>query len=179
MSREPAEQAKNEAVPQAGSPSDHPSDTTEALFAFSCDGIRLSVPAALVSQVIAFEPPTKVPRTPAHILGLLPYGEGSIAVLDTSRFLGLGPDPSESIDRSMFRSVIVRAGDLEAGLLCQHAHGVASIRTDDLAPPEETGRGRLREFLHATVPIGDERAGLLDLGRLLEAARARSRKEVG
>ncbi|MEN9581382.1 MAG: hypothetical protein RJA70_4391 [Pseudomonadota bacterium] len=148
------------------------------LFGIRVGSISLLLDAHDVMAVTAMEPPTRVPGTPGHILGLVPHGDGALSIVDLAAFLGVNEGSSVDYgDVSSLRVVCVRVGELEAGLLCHQAIGVAQIRTDSLQSASVLRGGRLGEFVAFEVEFRGARVGMLKLKALLDAARSVSRRE--
>ncbi len=144
------------------------------VFAVRVGGVRLVMPSENVAGVVALDAPTRVPRTPEYILGLLPHGEGALAVVDFETFLALAKHDARE-KGSTRRVVIVRSGELEAGLACEHVFGVASLEPTELESPSVLKSGRLPEFVRGEYDGPGGRVGLLDVSSVLEAARLSSR----
>ena len=141
------------------------------VFSLRVRGVRLVVPSACVAGVIAFDAPTRVPRTPPHILGLLPYGDGALAVVDLALFLDIGATSDSHDGLTTRRVVVTRHGELEAGLLCDQTHGVLGFESSSLEPPSVLKAGRLAEFVSWEFDDTTSRVGLLDVVSVLEKAR--------
>lgn len=78
-----------------------------------------------------------------------------------------------AIDPMFRRALIVRAGELEAGLVCDRARGVITVSQAALLPPSVLQGDRLRSFLTAEVEAGARIVGVLDPEALLDAAAIR------
>ncbi len=148
-----------------------------ALFGIRVGSLNLLLSAHEVQAVTNAEPPTRAPGAPDYITGLVPHGDGALAILDLGKFLGVPRDDSHLEDLSMYRVVSVKVGELEAGLLCEQATGVTQVHRSLIAPATVIKGGRIREFVSEEVELDGKCFGLLDLQPMLEAARVRSRRE--
>lgn len=147
----------------------------QAMLLFRLGEFQLAVVADAVANVIAGEHPTKIPRTPSYILGLVPYGEGSLTVLDLSAFLNLGvSDAGANLELSERRILIVGVNQLEAGLLCDKALGVINVEESELQETIILKGGRLPEFLEYEFDDSAGRVGLLNIAKLLDTARIKT-----
>ena len=149
-------------------------DRLKSVFSFRVEGIRLVVPSYNVVGVIAFEPPTRVPRTPSHILGLLPYGDGALAVVDLANFLEIPKQQAQADIAAVHRVIVTRDRDLEAGFLCNQTHGVMPFDNAQLETSTVLKSGRLAEFVSWELDDAQSRVGLLNLASVLENARVGS-----
>ncbi len=150
-------------------------NNVQALLLFRLGEIQLAVPADSVASVIAGELPTKIPRTPSYILGLVPYGEGSLTVLDLSEFLNLDLTHRDAApELSERRVLIVGVNQLEAGLLCDKALGVINVEESDFQETMILKGGRLPEFLEYEFDDPEGRVGILNIAKLLDTARIKT-----
>jgi chemotaxis signal transduction protein len=146
----------------------------KSVFSLRVRGVRLVVPSHNVMGVVAFEPPTRIPRTPAHIIGLLPHGDGALAVVDLAEFLAIPHVGNEPDAPSTRRVVVTRHGDLEAGMVCDQTHGVMAFEGISLEPATVLKAGRLAEFVSWEFDASASRVGVLNLAALLDSARVKS-----
>lgn len=129
----------------------------------------LAVPVDVVESVSEAARPTPLPGAPAHIPGLVASGERALPLVDLAIMLGI-PDSGRAPDPMFARILFVRAGELEAGLICHRARGVVSVAADALQPPAVLQGARLRPFLEAELEHGGMVVGVLDTSALLKAA---------
>ncbi len=141
-----------------------------ALFVFTVAGVGLAVPALDVDAVAPFEDLTSIPGVPSHIAGLVTAGERVLPLVDLADFLDLADGDAGERDPLFRRVLFVRAGDLEAGLVCQRARGLVSVPLADLRGPNALEGARLRPFLEAEMDSDAGVVGVLDLKALLDAA---------
>lgn len=121
-----------------------------------------------VEAITMWETPLTLPRVPAHVLGLVTYDQRALAILDIGRFLGLTQE-----DHSLYtRTLVVTAGEYRVGIPVDAALGVVELAPADRQAPSGAITGPLAQYLAAEVTLHDDLAGLVDLERLLEAARA-------
>jgi purine-binding chemotaxis protein CheW len=139
------------------------------LVVFTVMGVDLAVRAAAVTSVSASENHTPLPGAPPHILGLVTNGDRIVALVDLARFLELPVVDDPNDDALFYRTLFVRAGEMEAGLRCNRARGLRLIDADQLREPKVLQGSRLAPFLDSELD-GDKIVGVLNLPALLEAA---------
>ena len=141
-------------------------EDTLACCPFRVGDALLLCAAEPIEAVTMWEVPHTLPRVPAHVLGLVTYDQRALAILDIGRFLGLtgGDDYA--------RTLVVTAGEYRVGIPVDAALGVVEVAAADRCAPSGAFGGLLAQYLTAEVELDDDLAGLLDLERLLEAARA-------
>lgn len=150
--------------------------SVQSVFSLRVGPVQLVVPSVGVLGVVAMEPPTRIPRSPTHILGLVPHGEGAIAVVDLAEFLQVREPEAAPAEMSTQRVVIAKHNELEAGLLCDQTHGVMRLPRDKLEAPTVLKGGRLGEFVEWEFDGPGARAGVLNLAGVLEAASIKRRE---
>jgi purine-binding chemotaxis protein CheW len=141
----------------------------QALFVFVVAGVRLALRAQEIDVISAVDEPTPLPGAPAHLLGLVTEGERVLPLVDLALLLDLDPTPGDA-DPLFRRTLFVRSGALEAGLVCHRARGLISLDSSGLCEPMVLQGKHLRPFLSAEVAAGQGVIGVLDLAALLRAA---------
>lgn len=136
---------------------------------FTVMGVDLAVRANAVTSVSASENHTPLPGAPSHILGLVANGDRIVALVDLAGFLELPAVDDPTDDPQFHRTLFVRAGDMEAGLLCNRARGLRLIDADQLRGPTVLQGSRLAPFLESELD-GEKVVGVLNLPALLQAA---------
>lgn len=140
------------------------------LFLFVVSGVGLAIPAHDIRSVSAVDEPTPIPSAPAHLLGLVAAGERVLPLVDLAIFLELTGEASLRVDPLFRRTLFVKWGELEAGLVCHRARGLVTAESSALREPAALQGRRLRPFLTAELETGSGLAGVLDVGALLRAA---------
>lgn len=140
------------------------------LVVFTVAGVSLAVPAESVDSVSGVEEPAPVPGSPPHLLGLVATGERVQPLVDLGAFLQLAEESVSEVDPLFRRTLFVRSGELEAGLVCHRARGLTAVPVDELTEPEVLQGAGLRPFLTAEIETSSGVIGVLDLDALLEAA---------
>ena len=145
-----------------------PSSTEDTLACcpFRVGDALLLCPAEYVEAVTTWKSPLTLPRVPAHVLGLVTYDQRALAVLDLGRFLGLAEGEGYA------RTLVVTAGEYRVGVPVDAVLGVVEVAAQDRHKPSGAITGLLAQYVTGEVTHDGELAGLLDLERLLEAARA-------
>lgn len=146
---------------------------TQAHFVFSVERVQLGLPVGAVERVAELQTPVPIPRTPPHILGFILLGERAVVALDLRALLGLDARARDERreEGAPERVLVVRAHDMQVGLVCDRAHGVLETPANALRPAEALHGARLREFLLGEVETEQRLVGVLDLDKLLVAAR--------
>ena len=133
---------------------------------FEVASAHLAVPADCVDEILELGEVTPVPLAPRHVGGLINLRGDALPLLDLTAFLGLtAPSRPTTV-------LVTRADVYRVGLLVHRAHGARPLGDRSAAAPARlTQPARLREFALAEIETEAGVQALLDLARLLEAAR--------
>lgn len=142
----------------------------QALFLFTVSGVGLAIPAHDIGAVSAVDEPTPIPSAPAYVLGLVAAGERVLPLVDLAIFLELPGEGSMEVDPLFRRTLFVKSGELEAGLICHRARGLVAVEDSSLREPTVLQGRRLRPYVTAEVDTGHGLVGVLDVAALLKAA---------
>ncbi len=132
-------------------------------------GGRYAFDAPLVSEVVRLGPLTRLPAAPLFLPGVFTHRGEVLAVLDINQLMGQQGIPI----RSNTRAAIVHCGPWKVAVIAESVEGLVPIATRTLQPPPAEGTG-VAEFLSAVGNDGKSAIAILDLPRVVEAARARS-----
>lgn len=132
-------------------------------------GGRYGFEAHLVTEVVRLGPLTRLPAAPSFLPGVFTHRGEVLPVLDIGQLVG---QPAVPI-RANTRAALVTCGPWKVAVVSEAVEGLVAIprRLLEKAPGESSG---VAEFLTA---VGRDKQGpvaILDLPRLVEAARARA-----
>jgi purine-binding chemotaxis protein CheW len=129
---------------------------------------RYAFAAPLVTEVVRLGPLTRLPAAPSFLPGVVTHRGEILPVLDLGDLLLRRPcDP-----RPGARAALVQAGPWRVAVVPDGIEGLVPLRARNLGPPPE-GHGA-SEFLEAVAVHDAGDVGIVDLPRLVAAARARS-----
>jgi purine-binding chemotaxis protein CheW len=132
-------------------------------------GGRYAFDAPLVTEVVRLGPLTRLPAAPSFLPGVFTHRGEVLPVLDVGQLVGLGSIPI----RASTRAAIVRSGPWKVAVIAEAVEGLVPLARRQLEPaPAESSS--MAEFLQA---VGRDQRGtiaILDLPRLVEAARSRA-----
>ncbi len=132
-------------------------------------GGRYAFEAPLVVEVVRLGPITRLPAAPSFLPGVFTHRGEVLPVLDVNQMVGQAPVPL----RASTRAAIVHSGPWKVAVVAEAVEGLIGIPRRKIEPPPAEGSG-IAEFLSA---VGKDERGavaIVDLPRLVEAARARS-----
>lgn len=130
-------------------------------------GELYATPVEKVQEILDMCPISRLPRAPAHVLGMIDVrGEGT-PVFDMRAMLELPPAPDTEHTRIVVLFVATEKGETRIGLRADRVIEVAALDGEELAPPPQMGGA---EAALAIVGIGRRKGGfvtVLDFDHLL------------
>lgn len=139
------------------------------LFGFRLLGGRYAFEAPLVTEVVRLGPLTRLPAAPGFLPGVFTHRGEVLAVLDLAQLLGQTGVPI----RPATRVAIVWCEPWKVAVVADDIEGLIAVERRHLEPPPAEGGG-VSEFVSAVGRDGQGSVAVLDLPRLVQAARARS-----
>jgi purine-binding chemotaxis protein CheW len=137
----------------------------QEFFCFRLGELQLGVPSENVREVIHVSGLTPLPRVPGFLLGVAGYRGEVLPVLDLLRFLGKG----EGRIAARTRLFVGISETYICAVIADAVVGLRRIPVEEIMPPP-IGNNTAAEHLLGVVH-GKERWNLLNLGKLLTAAR--------
>jgi purine-binding chemotaxis protein CheW len=129
---------------------------------------RYAFAAPLVTEVVRLGPLTRLPAAPSFLAGVVTHRGEILPVLDLGDLLlrrGTEPRPG-------MRAALVHAGPWRVAVVPDEIEGLLPLPRRNVGPPP-SGHGAA-EFLEAVALDGAGDVAILDMPRLVAAARARS-----
>jgi len=138
---------------------------------FRVCGTWLGVPVAQVESIGRLTALTPQWMLPAHFRGFTVAQGETFVVFDVAGFLGMTDpfDGGRAVEKG--RLVVVRAEDMSAAIMVSDTGKLMSLDAQEISSPEVIINGRLQSFLTGVVESDLGRVGLLDVAKLLGAAR--------
>lgn len=148
-----------------GGSSARPRVETVPLVTFSLGDDLLAADVRQVERVVRSVDVAPAPNTPPWLLGMMPYRDSTVPVLDLRRRLEL-PDGSPSDERRIM--IFVAGGGFTAAVV-DRVLDVRGVPAEELEPPPPLVRGLSRDYVRAVFKRDNRIAILLDAERLLSA----------
>ncbi|HRI89180.1 MAG TPA: chemotaxis protein CheW [Candidatus Hydrogenedentes bacterium] len=120
-----------------------------------------------VQEIVGLLPVTKVPRTPAHVHGVINLRGNVVPVIQLRAKFGM---QSQEDTRKTCIVVVQVAGaskGIAIGIIVDEVSEVLSIANDQLAPAPEFGSSVDAVFILGIGKVGDRDIVLLDIDRVL------------
>lgn len=136
---------------------------------FQLAGKSFAVELGQVEQIIDYREPTKTPRRPPHVEGVIEHRGHYLAILDLRKRFGVAePGPTHPAVL-----VITGAGpDPRVGLVVDQVLRVFSLPSDGVLTPPPRVFGIRAEFIRGVANAGGRPVVWLDVTKLLAAGEA-------
>ncbi len=120
-----------------------------------------------IKEIIGIMPITFVPRTPAHMKGVINLRGKVIPVVDLR--LAFGLEPKEATERTCI--IVVEAagegGVVQIGIVVDSVSEVMNLRAEEIEPPPAFGGSVRTEYILGMAKSNDGVKILLDIDRIL------------
>lgn len=147
-------------------------DDTLRLVCFRLHAQELAVEITEVKETMVVRPITRVFLAPPHLAGIINLRGDIVAIIDLGRLIGLGPADI----RDASRIVIVRHGDVRAGIVVDELAELRAVPRRAIEPPPATLSPDEAALLRGVITTqGGAPVGLLHVPSLLDPERLRLR----
>jgi purine-binding chemotaxis protein CheW len=116
-----------------------------------------------VQRILRYEPPTRLPKAPAFLEGVLQVQGVVVPLIDLRKRFEL----SEAPVREETRTMIVECEGLTVGVVVDAVTEVMRIDASAVTPPPEVVRGLAAEYIQGIVTVGKRTIVLIQTARLL------------
>lgn len=139
-------------------------------------GVVLSLPVEPVEEILDDVSITAIPSTPAHIVGVAHVRGRIVTLFKLGAILGLdasiGPRPDDRHSLGVGRSIIIYHAGMRAGFTVEAVMGIDAVAAEAITEVQ-SARGTLATFLRGEWERDGRTACLIDIDKLLAAARTR------
>lgn len=118
-----------------------------------------------VERILRYQPPTRLPKAPEFLEGVLRYEETAIPVVDLRKRLSVAAPLREET-----RTMLLDAGGGRIGVIVDAVIEVLQVPADAVAAPPPYVRGLAAEYVAGLVVRGDRTVIVLHAGKLLTSA---------
>ncbi len=141
---------------------------------FMLDQEYYGVEILRVKEIIGYQKPTHIPRTPVHVLGVLNLRGVIIPIIDLRTKLGMAriePDTYTAI-------IIAQIHDSSIGFVVDQVQEVAAFSDEAIGAPPEFGSEVDTAYISGIAKSEKQVAMLLDLERIFDSQEAQSLQKL-
>ncbi len=131
--------------------------------------MKFAVESGFVHEVVRLPPLTRLPAAPPFVLGVGAHRGEVLPVIDLARLMAYG----DTAITGRTRAAIARAEGMVVAMIADQLEGLTLFKASSVAPAPVGGEGAA-EYLSAVVTTPQGAISVLDLSRILGAARART-----
>jgi purine-binding chemotaxis protein CheW len=120
-----------------------------------------------VQEIRGWSAVTKIPQSPAHVLGVLNLRGSIVPIVDLRMRLALERAEYTSVTVIIVLSVASGSGRRDFGVVVDGVSDVVDVNEADVRPPPELGARSATDFIRGLVPIAERMVVLLDIDQLI------------
>jgi purine-binding chemotaxis protein CheW len=137
--------------------------TGQELIIVEISGQRFAIDIMSVREIRGWCASTRLPQSPAHVLGMINLRGSVLPVVDFSSRLGLGD--SEPNTASVV--IVTEIGDRLVGLMVDAVCDILTLGEGMLQPAPDVGSPRVHEFVRGVITTNDGIVTLLSLDAVI------------
>ena len=131
-------------------------------------GQQFAIDIMSVREIRGWCASTRLPQSPAHVLGMINLRGSVLPVVDFSARLGLG----ESEPNAASVVIVAEIGDRLVGLMVDAVCDILTLGEGMLQPAPEVGEPRVHEFVRGVITTNDGIVTLLSLDAVIPPGEA-------
>jgi purine-binding chemotaxis protein CheW len=117
-----------------------------------------------VERILRWEQPATLPNAPAFLEGVLPYGDGVVAVVDLRKRLDVPATQQEET-----RVMVLELEDQRVGIVVDAVSEVVRVDARTITPPPPMVRGLAAKYITGILSQPDRTVVVLNAGKLLNS----------
>jgi purine-binding chemotaxis protein CheW len=117
-----------------------------------------------VERILRWEQPAALPNAPAFLEGVLPYGDGVVAVVDLRKRLDVPATQQEET-----RVMVLELEDQRVGIVVDAVSEVVRVDARTITPPPPMVRGLAAKYITGILSQPDRTVVVLNAGKLLNS----------
>jgi purine-binding chemotaxis protein CheW len=134
---------------------------------FNLGSELFAVAVKQVREIIEFAPPTRVPSTPACILGVLNLRGTVVPIVDLAIKFGGAPTPVTNRTCTVIVEVTIDGDRIAMGIVAESVDQVAELAADDIEKPPSFGIPVRIDYLLGMARVAETFALILDIDKIL------------
>lgn len=134
---------------------------------FMLAGEYYGVEILRVREIRGWSPVTRIPKSPAYLLGVLNLRGSIVPIIDMRMRLSLEQVAYTSVTVTIVLSVESPHGRRNFGIVVDSVSDVLEVPVTDVQAPPEVGKTMNTEFISGLATIGEKMVMLLDIDQLL------------
>jgi len=116
-----------------------------------------------VQEIRGWSAVTKLPQSPAHVLGVLNLRGSIVPIVDLRMRFGLERAEYTSVTVIIVVSVVSESGRRDFGVVVDGVSDVVDVNEADVRPPPELGARTTTDFIRGLVPVAERVLGVKEV----------------
>ncbi|MDN5870585.1 MAG: chemotaxis protein CheW [Nitrococcus sp.] len=135
---------------------------------FMLAGEHYAVEILRVREIRGWSPVTRIPKSPAFLLGVLNLRGAIVPIIDLRMRLSLEAVAYTSVTVTIVLAVESSHDTRNFGIVVDAVSDVMEVPSSDLQAPPEISKGTNTEFISGLAAVADNMVMLLDIDKLLD-----------
>jgi purine-binding chemotaxis protein CheW len=143
--------------------------TTQQMLTFELGQETYGVEILRVREIRGWTAVTRIPRSPAHVLGVLNLRGSIVPVVDLRMRFELERAEYTKVTVIIVLSVQSATGRREVGVVVDAVSDVVDVNPAETKPAPDLGSQFATDYIRGLVPVGERMVVLLDIDKLIGA----------
>ncbi|MBL4681186.1 MAG: chemotaxis protein CheW [Pseudomonadales bacterium] len=139
----------------------------EQFLTFIMNDEEYGVDILIVKEIKIWESATSIPRSPAHVRGVINLRGTIVPIIDLRQCFGMPAIEYGPLTVILVLQVSSEKGDREIGIVVDEVSDVHTLEAGQLSPNPEIGSGSKIQCIRGLVSVGEKMVILLDMDELL------------
>ena len=144
-------------------------DSTKQMLTFVLGEETYGVDILRVQEIRGWQPVTRIPQSPRHVLGVLNLRGSIVPIVDLRMRLDLESAEYTAVTVIIVLSIRGAHGNRDVGVVVDAVSDVVNVQGADMKPAPDLGSQVSTEYIQGLATIAERMVMLLDIDRLIGA----------
>jgi purine-binding chemotaxis protein CheW len=144
-----------------------PSENTHQYLTFTLDGESFAIEILKVREVLDYETPVRIPRSPESLVGVINLRGNVVPVVDMRCILGLPPGEIGKESCIIIVETVIEDDTITVGALADSVQKVIDLPASAIGPPPKIGTKLKIELLRGIGKVQDTFIMILNMNKVL------------
>jgi purine-binding chemotaxis protein CheW len=144
-------------------------ESTKQMLTFVLGEETYGVDILRVQEIRGWQPVTRIPQSPRHVLGVLNLRGSIVPIVDLRMRLQLDSAEYTAVTVIIVLSIQSSHGRRDVGVVVDAVSDVVNVQANDVKPAPELGSQVNTEYIQGLTTIAERMVMLLDIDRLISS----------
>ncbi len=144
-------------------------ESTKQMLTFVLGEETYGVDILRVQEIRGWQPVTRIPQSPRHVLGVLNLRGSIVPIVDLRMRLALDSAEYTAVTVIIVLCIQSSHGRRDVGVVVDAVSDVVNVQAGDVKPAPELGSQANTEYIQGLATIAERMVMLLDIDRLISA----------